>query len=108
MSTTCFDTAGAIIDQVDYAEGGIVSRPVVKHEGGKVILFAFDEGQALSEHTAPFDALLNVVEGRAEVTIAGQVHSLQAGQAVMMPADIPHAVNALGRFKMMLVMIRPS
>lgn len=89
-----------------YQEGAIVSRQIVKAETGNVTLFAFDTGQELSEHTAPFDALVHVLEGRAEVSIAGQPHSLAAGEAILMPADVPHAVRAPERFKMLLTMIR--
>lgn len=91
---------------VDYQAGAVVSRTLVKKATGTVTLFAFDAGQELSEHTAPFDALVQVVDGNAEITISGNPLHLAAGQMVIMPAGQPHAVKALGRFKMMLVMIR--
>jgi quercetin dioxygenase-like cupin family protein len=91
---------------VDYQQGAVVSRTLVKKATGTVTLFAFDEGQQLSEHTTPFDALVQVLEGEVEITISGNPLRLAGGQMVIMPADRPHAVRALGRFKMMLVMIR--
>jgi quercetin dioxygenase-like cupin family protein len=91
---------------VNYQEGSVVSREVVKRSTGSVTLFAFDEGQGLSEHTAPFDALVQVIEGQVEITISGQPHQLQAGEMLLMPAHQPHALKALQRFKMILTMIR--
>ena len=91
---------------VDYGEGSIVSRILVKGKAGSLTLFAFDAGQNLSEHTTPFDALVQVVEGQAEVTIDGQSIKVKAGQLILMPANIPHAVDARERFKMLLSMIR--
>ncbi len=95
-----------LADLADYQEGSVVSRALVKQEQGSVTLFAFDRGQGLSEHTAPFDALVQVLEGEAEVTIAGQPHRLQAGEMIIMPTDKPHALKAPRRFKMLLTMIR--
>ena len=83
-----------------------MSREIVKRPTGSVTLFAFDEGQGLSEHTAPFDALVQVLEGEAEISIAGQPHRLQGGEMILMPAGQPHALKALKRFKMILTMIR--
>jgi len=83
-----------------------VSRTILQRESGNVTLFAFDAGQGLSEHTAPFDALVLVLEGRAAITIGGQVNEVAAGGVVIMPARVPHALKAIERFKMMLVMIR--
>ena len=91
---------------VDYQEGSIVSRQITKAEAGNVTLFAFDAGQELSEHTAPFDALVHVVDGKAEIIISGKSFSLKSGDAIVMPADEPHAVKATGQFKMLLTMIR--
>ncbi len=91
---------------VDYQEGSIVSRVILKGETGNVTLFAFDQGQELSEHTTPFDALVHVVEGEAEITISGQPYALKTGDAILMPAEQPHAVRATRRFKMLLTMIR--
>lgn len=93
-------------DWVDYQPGSIVSRKIIQQPGGAVTLFAFEAGQALSEHTAPFDALVQVIEGAAEVTIAGRSLTVAAGEMVLMPAQKPHAVKAVQRFKMLLTMIR--
>ncbi len=95
-----------LIDLVDYQEGAIVSRTIVKQKTGTVTLFAFDQGEELSEHTAPFDALVNVLDGEAEITIAGKPFHVTAGELIIMPANEPHALKAVKRFKMMLVMIR--
>ncbi|MHB8520470.1 MAG: cupin domain-containing protein [Limisphaerales bacterium] len=94
------------LDLVSYQDGAIVSREVVKKPTGSVTFFAFDEGQGLSEHTAPFDALVQVVEGETEIMISGQPHRLQGGELILMPANQPHALKALKRFKMILTMIR--
>jgi quercetin dioxygenase-like cupin family protein len=91
---------------VDYQDGSIVSREIVRKPTGTVTVFAFDEAQGLSEHTAPFDALVQVLEGEAQVTIAGKPHRLQGGEMILMPAHEPHALKALKRFKMILTMIR--
>jgi quercetin dioxygenase-like cupin family protein len=91
---------------VDYAPGSIVSRTLVENDAGTVTLFAFDEGQALSEHTAPFEAMVQVLDGRVELTIGGRQVPAEPGQVVVMPADVPHAVRASGRFKMLLTMLR--
>jgi len=93
-------------DLVSYQEGSIVSREIVKKSTGTVTVFAFDEGQALSEHTAPFDALVHVLEGEVEITIAGKLHRLQSGEMILMPAQQSHALKAMQRFKMILTMIR--
>ena len=93
---------------VGYQEGAVVSRTLLKREGGTITLFAFDEGQALSEHTAPFDAIAHVLEGEAEITIAGAPLMVTAGRMVLMPANQPHAVNARTRFKMLLTMVRSA
>src|SRR5690348_14935694 len=85
-----------------YQEGAVVSRILLKHAGGTLTLFAFDSGQALSEHTAPFDAIVHVLEGEAEVTIAGITYEVSAGECVLMPANQPHAIHAPTRFKMLL------
>jgi quercetin dioxygenase-like cupin family protein len=91
---------------VNYQDGSIVSREIVHKPTGTVTLFAFDEGQGLSEHTAPFDALVLLLEGEAEITIAGKPHLLQAGQMILMPARQPHALKASKKFKMVLTLIR--
>ena len=91
---------------IGYQAGAVVSRTLAQKSGGTVTLFAFEAGQGLSEHTAPFDALVFVLEGRAELTIGGRKVPAGAGQAVLMPSGVPHAVHAPERFKMMLVMVR--
>ena len=93
-------------DEVDYSSNGIVSKKVIKSESGNISLFAFDKGEALSEHTAPFDALIQVVDGLARITIGGKPHALKSGESIIMPANVPHAVEATERFKMILTMIR--
>jgi quercetin dioxygenase-like cupin family protein len=92
---------------VAYQKGAIVSKTLVEEQAGTVTLFAFDEGQALSEHTAPFDALVQVTDGQAEVRIAGVPFQVGAGEMLVMPANKPHALKALTPFKMMLTLIRP-
>jgi quercetin dioxygenase-like cupin family protein len=96
------DLAGLI----EYQEGSVVSRTLIDKKAGTVTLFAFDAGQGLSEHIAPFDALVYVFDGEAEVTISGKSVQLKAGEVTMLPAGKPHAVKAISRFKMMLVMVR--
>ncbi len=90
----------------EYQTGAVVSRQVTKAEAGNVTLFAFDQGQELSEHTTPFDALVHVLDGEAEIKISGKPFLLKAGDAIIMPADEPHAVRAVKKFKMLLTMIR--
>jgi quercetin dioxygenase-like cupin family protein len=93
---------------LDYVAGSVVSRTLVKAGGGSVTLFAFEAAQELSEHTAPFDALVQVLDGQAELTIGGAPVLARAGESVLMPAGIPHAVRARQRFKMLLTMVRES
>jgi quercetin dioxygenase-like cupin family protein len=93
-------------DHVEYSDGSIVSKTLINKETGTLTLFAFDAGQALSEHTAPFDAVVEVIDGQAEITIGGKTVTVQKGQIVIMPADIPHALDAKEKFKMLLTMIR--
>jgi quercetin dioxygenase-like cupin family protein len=104
------EIAGAEVARVaelaNYQKGSVVSRILIRRDKGNVTLFAFDEGQELSEHTAPFDALAHVLEGRAEIRIAGQPFSLSAGDVILMPANQPHAVRAVSAFKMLLTTIR--
>ncbi len=95
-----------LTEMVEYQEGSVVSRTIVKQKAGTVTLFAFDGGQELSEHTAPFDALLQVIDGEAEISLSGEAARVRAGEMVILPANEPHAVSAPGRFKMILTMIR--
>ncbi len=92
--------------KVEYAEGSIVSRTIIDSDAGSVTLFAFDSGQNLSEHTAPYDALVQVLEGKMELTIGGREVAAGAGETVLMPADVPHALEAVEQSKMLLVMVK--
>jgi quercetin dioxygenase-like cupin family protein len=91
---------------VDYQKGAVVSREIIKKQTGTVTVFAFDKGQGLSEHTAPFDALVQILDGEAEITISGKPNKLTAGEMIIMPAGEPHSLKAPARFKMALIMIR--
>jgi len=102
MPAQAFDARGL----VDYQPGSIVSREILKKNTGKVTLFAFDAEEGLSEHTSPFDALVQILEGEAEITIAGKPNRVSEGELILMPAGQPHALKALKRFKMILTMIR--
>ena len=95
-----------LADQVQYQPGAVVSRTLIDKQIGTLTLFAFDDGQGLSEHTAPYDACVQIVDGAADITIGGTVHRVSAGQMIIMPANVPHALRAAGPFKMLLVMIR--
>lgn len=96
----------ALAALVDYQPGAVVSKTLIKHPTGSVTLFAFDEGQELSEHTVPHDALVHVLDGEVEITISGTPHRLGQGDAIVMPGGHPHALKAVKRFKMLLAMIR--
>ena len=101
--------AGTVVklaEQVDYQEGSVVSKQLVKNESGSVTLFAFDAGEGLSEHTTPHDALVTVLDGQAEITVGGEEHSVAIGEAILMPGGVPHAVAARERFVMSLVMLK--
>lgn len=89
-----------------YQDGSVVSRQITKEDAGNITLFAFDEGQELSEHTAPFDAFVHVLDGEVEVRISGNPYHLKSGEAIIMPAHEPHALKAATKFKMLLTMIR--
>ena len=91
---------------VAYSEGSVVSRTLIKRDTGSVTVFAFDKGEGLSEHTAPFDALVHVLDGEAEITVGGAPHMVKAGQMILMPSGTPHAVKAIERFKMTLFLAR--
>lgn len=95
-----------LADLVDYQDGAVVSREIINKKTGTVTLFAFDEGQGLSEHTAPFDALAYILDGEADITISGKALRLKEEEMVIMPANQPHALKAVGKFKMVLTMIR--
>lgn len=93
-------------DALAYQEKSVISRALLKNSGGTITLFAFDQGEGLSEHKAPFDAFVNVIEGEADITLAGETHRLSGGDTIVLPANVPHAVDAVSRFKMLLVMIK--
>lgn len=93
-------------DLVKYQENAVVSSEILKKDAGTVTVFAFDKGQGLSEHTAPFDALVNIIDGRAEVSISGKLFTVKEGEMIVMPADEPHSLKAMEKFKMLLVMIK--
>ena len=95
-----------LLDAVSYQDNAIVSREITSKDTGTVTVFAFAKGQGLSEHTAPFDALVYVFDGEVEIHIAGKPHFLKDGEMIIMPANKPHAVKALERFKMLLIMLR--
>lgn len=108
MENNRFNNRKAFIfsNEIEYSEGGIVSKRVLEKSTGNVSLFAFDKGQRLSEHTAPFDAMIQIVEGEAEIVIGGEPNLMTTGETIIMPANIPHAVNSVTRFKMVLTMIK--
>ncbi len=89
-----------------YQDGSVVSREIIKKQTGSVTVFAFDKGEGLSEHTAPFDALVTILDGEAEIVISGNPNRVQAGEFIIMPANEPHSLKAVEKFKMMLTMIR--
>ncbi len=93
---------------LDYQGGSVVSRVLLKNAGGTITLFAFDEGEGLSEHKTPYDAFVTVVEGTTRIRIADREHSLNGGDSLVLPANIPHAVDAVTRFKMLLIMIKAA
>jgi quercetin dioxygenase-like cupin family protein len=91
---------------VDYAEGTVASRMVINRKSGSVTIFSFDENEGLSEHTAPFDALVTILDGECEVWVAGQTYTMKTGETIIFPAGVPHALSAITRFKMSLTMIK--
>ena len=105
MSTAPKSEILKIAEMANYQESAVVSRQITKAEAGNVTLFAFDKDQGLSEHTAPFDALVHILEGEAQIIISGRAFELKAGDAIVMPANEPHALLAVQRFKMLLTMI---
>ena len=104
--TNLIGQAQELAGLVNYQDGAVVSKEIIKKKEGTITVFAFDEGQGLSEHTAPFDALVYVVDGKVEIAIEGKPSRLKAGDMIIMPANKPHALKAIERFKMMLVMIK--
>ncbi|MCB7128443.1 MAG: cupin domain-containing protein [Candidatus Brocadiales bacterium] len=110
QQSTCTEplTAVAIrmVDLANYQEGSIVSRTLIKKKTGTITFFAFDQQQELSEHTAPYDALAHIIEGETEIVISGKIHHLKVGEMIIMPANEPHTLRALKKFKLLLTMIR--
>jgi len=100
-------TAQSLGDMLQYQDGAVVSRVLLKNGGGSVTLFAFEKGEELSEHTTPFEAMILVFEGKANISVGGTWHAVQDGQTIALPANVPHAIKATSRFKMMLMMLRP-
>lgn len=93
-------------DLVQYQEGAIASRMIINRKAGSITLFSFDEEEGLSEHTAPYDAVVTILEGECEVWVAGETHRMKEGETIIFPANVPHALSAITKFKMMLTMIR--
>jgi quercetin dioxygenase-like cupin family protein len=108
VNTVTKGEAFDLAETVPYAIGAVVSKTLLKKETGNITLFAFDAGQGLSEHTAPFDAVVQILDGEAEITIGGKTQNVRAGQMLIMPANVPHALHAEQQFKMVLVMIRSN
>jgi len=108
MTTSRLDKPAALVDLINYQDGSVVSQALMKAQSGTVTVFAFDAGEGLSEHAAPFDALLFVVDGRATVRIGGEDQTMNGGEVILLPASVPHAVQAVDRFKMLLIMIRDT
>ncbi|MBU1864617.1 MAG: cupin domain-containing protein [Candidatus Omnitrophica bacterium] len=99
-------TAVSFSDAIQYQNGSVVSKTLIDKKIGSITLFSFDAGQGLSEHTSPYDAFVEIFDGKAQITISGKIYSVQAGEFIIMPANQPHSLKAIERFKMMLVMIR--
>jgi quercetin dioxygenase-like cupin family protein len=99
-------TSQTLVDSIEYAEDSIVSRTILDKSAGTITLFAFDTGQRLSEHTAPYDAVIQVLDGKSQITIGGKRNEVSTGRIIIMPANVPHSVAAKEKFKMMLIMIR--
>ena len=97
-----FDIAAAVA----YAPGSVVSKTVFEKGAGSITIFSFDKGEGLSEHTSPFDAVVHIIDGTAEITVGGAVHAVIAGQMIIMPSNVPHGLRASSAFKMLLIMIR--
>jgi len=106
VAAACIGQAQSLAGLVDYSDDSIVSKTILDKQAGTLTLFAFDAGQKLSEHTAPYDAVVQVVDGRGGFTVGGRDVEVSAGQVLIMPGNVPHAVNAVERFKMLLIMVR--
>ena len=104
--TECLGKGQKMLELIEYANDSIVSKTLLDKSAGTITLFAFDQGQKLSEHTAPYDAVVQILDGKARITIGGKQQEVSQGRIIIMPANVPHAVNAGERFKMLLTMIR--
>jgi len=102
----CLGKGRRLVDLVEYSKDSIVSKTILDKSAGTITLFAFDKGQKLSEHTAPYDAVVQVLDGRSQLTIDGEEKQVTAGEIIIMPGNVPHAVTAQEKFKMLLTMIR--
>ena len=102
----CRGQSQNLANLIEYAAGSIVSKTILDKPTGTITLFAFDKGQNLSEHTTPYDAVLQIVDGRGQITIAGKEATVSTGEIIIMPADVPHSVAAVEKFKMLLIMVR--
>jgi len=105
-STFATATVFNLLQEIEYSKGGIISKQILKNQAGNVTLFSFDQGQGLSEHTAPFDALVQIIDGKAEIIIGGKPQIVKAGELIIMPANVSHALFAEEQFKMVLTMIK--
>jgi len=99
-------TALNLEEMIEYSSGGVISKQVLKNQAGNITLFSFDQGQGLTEHTAPFDALVYILDGEAEISIGGNSNRVKKGESIIMPANVTHALQAVERFKMLLTMIK--
>ena len=106
IEATPIGSAFDLASHINYAPGSVVSKTLLKKDTGNITLFSFDKGQGLTEHTSPFDAVVQIIDGTAEITIGGTPQIVQAGGPLLMPADISHALHATEKFKMLLIMIR--
>ena len=100
------ETVFSLEEAIEYTDGGVISKQLTKSKAGNLTLFSFDKEQGLSEHKTPFDAIVLILDGEAEITIGGKLHLLKKGESIIMPANVPHALKAVERFKMLLTMIR--
>ena len=106
MATFEKETVFNLEEMIEYTNGGIISKQLTKSKGGNLTLFSFDKEQGLTEHKTPYDAIVQILDGEAEITIGGNLHNLKKGDCIIMPANIPHALKAIERFKMLLTMIK--
>jgi quercetin dioxygenase-like cupin family protein len=106
MATFEKETIFNLEDTIEYTNGGVISKQITKSKGGNLTLFSFDKEQGLSEHKTPYDAIVQILDGETEITIGGNLHNLKKGDCIIMPANVPHALKAIERFKMLLTMIK--